>query len=93
MTLIEAILLGYLVAAAIAICLAKRLLASTIILTSYNVVISVLWILLSSPDLAITGAAVGTGITSILFFVVLKQIRVMEIEHQEEKEWKDHAGK
>ena len=92
MTPIEAILLTYLVIAAAAICLIRRLLAAMIIFTSYSVVISVLWVLLAAPDLAITEAAVGTGISSILFFVVLRQIRVMEIEHQEEKEWKKNAG-
>ena len=75
---IEYILLTYLVIAAVAICAARNLLASIIIFTSFSVVVSVLWILLSSPDLAITEAAVGTGISSILFFVVLKRIRVLE---------------
>ena len=92
MTPIEAILLTYLVIAAAAICLIRRLLAAMIIFTSYGVVLSVLWVLLAAPDLAITEAAVGTGISSILFFVVLKQIQVMEIEHQEEKEWKKNGG-
>ena len=87
---IETLLLAFLVIAAVAICLIKRLLAAMIIFTSFSVVTSVLWVLLAAPDLAIAEAAVGTGISSILFFVVLKQIRVMEIEHQEEKEWEKH---
>ncbi len=82
---IEYILLTYLVIAAVAICAARNLLASIIIFTSFSVVVSVLWILLSSPDLAITEAAVGTGISSILFFVVLKRIRVMEEEHRQQE--------
>ena len=86
--LIEDVLLFFLIVAAVAICVIPRLLAAMIIYTSYGVIMSVLWIMLSAPDLAITEAAVGTGISSILFFVVLKQIRVMEIEHREEKEWK-----
>jgi len=35
---------------------------------------SILWMVLESPDLAITEAAVGAGVTSILFFVTLKKI-------------------
>ena len=35
---------------------------------------AILWLLLQSPDLAITEAAVGAGVTSILFFVALKRI-------------------
>ena len=45
---------------------------------------SIIWILLESPDLAITEAAVGAGITSILFFVTLKKIHAM-VDMEEEK--------
>jgi uncharacterized MnhB-related membrane protein len=38
---------------------------------------SIIWILLESPDLAITEAAVGAGITSVLFFITLKKIHAM----------------
>ena len=68
------------------VCVTKRLLTSVIIFSLYSVVMSILWILLRSPDLAITEAAVGVGISGILFFVVLKRIRVMEQEHQEEEQ-------
>ena len=88
---IEAVLLGFLVVAAVAISVIKRMLGAMILFASYSVVLSVLWILLAAPDLAITEAAVGTGISGILFFVVLRQIRVMELEHQAEKEWKDNG--
>ena len=44
---------------------------------SYSLIMSIIWILLESPDLAITEAAVGAGITSILFFVTLKKIRAI----------------
>ena len=83
---IEALLLVFLVASAIAACTMKHLLGSVIVFTSYGLVMSLVWVLLQSPDLAITEAAVGAGISSILFFVVLKRIRVMEAEHAEEHE-------
>jgi len=82
LTLIEVLLLAFLVVAAITVCATKHLLASVIIFASYSVVMSILWILLASPDLGITEAAVGAGITSILLFVVLKRIRVMEDEEK-----------
>ena len=81
----EAILLSFLVIAAVAVCLMKRLLAAMIIFASFGIVMSLVWILLASPDLAITEAAVGTGISGILFFVVLKRIGIMEEEHQRER--------
>ena len=78
MTPIEIILLTFLVVAAIAVCATRHLLASVIIFMSYGIIMSVLWILLASPDLGITEAAVGAGISNILLFTVLKRIRVME---------------
>ena len=38
---------------------------------------SVIWLFIESPDLAITEAAVGAGITSILFFITLKKVGKM----------------
>ena len=83
---VEAMLLVFLVVAAIAACTMKHLLGSVIVFTSYGLTMSLIWVLLQSPDLAITEAAVGAGVSSILFFVVLKRIRVMETEYEEEKQ-------
>ena len=80
MILIEAILLIYLICAAIAVSVIKRLLAAVIVFASYSAVMTVLWILLSAPDLALTEAAVGVGITGVLFFVVLKRIQSIKQE-------------
>ncbi len=45
---------------------------------------SIVWLLLESPDLAITEAAVGAGVSSILFFVTLKKIHAVEKEETSE---------
>ena len=74
----EAILLLGLVACAIAVSFSKQLLNSVMMFMSYSLMRSIIWILLESPDLAITEAAVGAGVTSLLFFVTLKKIRAME---------------
>ena len=52
---------------------------------SYSLVMSLIWILLESPDLAITEAAVGAGVTSLLFFVALKKIHAMQEEGEEDE--------
>lgn len=72
--LFKFLLLIVLIVCALAACLAKNLLVSVTIFMSYSVVMSIVWILLESPDLAITEAAVGAGITTILFYVTLKQL-------------------
>ena len=84
MMTIEIILLSVLVIVAVAICLMKRMLSVVILFASYCVVMSVVWMLLAAPDLAITEAAVGTGITSVLFFILLKRVKVIENESKEE---------
>lgn len=63
-----------LICCAVAACLAKKVLTTVAVFMSYSVIMSILWIVLESPDLAITEAAVGAGITSVLFFVTLREI-------------------
>ena len=81
---IEIILLSLLVIAAVAVCTMRHLLSAMIIFASYGVIMSIIWIMLAAPDLAITEAAVGTGIFGVLLFIVIKRIRVME-EGEKEK--------
>ncbi len=84
MTVFMCVLLSFLVVCAIAVSFSKNLLNSVLIFMSYSLIMSVIWMLLESPDLAITEAAVGAGITSVLFFVTLNRIHSM---------FKDASGK
>lgn len=77
MQIFTILLLTFLVVCAIAVSFSKNLLNSIIIFMSYSLIMSMVWILIESPDLAITEAAVGAGITSVLFFVTLKKIHMM----------------
>ena len=87
MQVFTCILLGFLIVCAISVSFSKNLLNSILIFMSYSLVMSVIWILLESPDLAITEAAVGAGVTSILFFITLKKINaIMKTEEEEEHE-------
>lgn len=70
----ELLLLGLLVICGIATCLTKNLLSSFVIFTAYSLVMSILWAILKAPDLAVTEAAVGAGISSILLFITLKKM-------------------
>ena len=84
------ITLIFLVVCAIATCLTRNLLASVIIFMAYSVLMSIVWMLLQSPDLAITEAAVGAGVTSILFFLTLRQLNLIDRDRRHEK--KEHDG-
>ncbi len=86
MVIIEWLLLIFLVVCAIAVSISKNLLNSVIIFMSYSLVMAVIWVLLRSPDLAITEAAVGAGVTSVLFFLALRKIG--QIGHEKENEEK-----
>ena len=86
MLIYECILLGFLVICAISVSFSKNLLNSILIFMAYSLVMSIIWILLESPDLAITEAAVGVGVTSLLFFVTLKRIRAIKEEGESDEQ-------
>ena len=91
MNIIELVLLGLLIICGIATCVSRNLMVSLIIFMAYSVVMSIIWGFLEAPDLAITEAAVGAGISSILHFITLKNIHDMRKEdgHEAESEEKE----
>ncbi len=71
---VRMILIIFLIACAVTVSFTKKILTAIIIFMAYSLIMAGVWVLLESPDLAITEAAVGAGITSILFFITLKKI-------------------
>lgn len=86
MIYLEILLIIFLIICAIAVSLTNKLLVSIVIFTVYSLVMSIIWLILESPDLAITEAAVGAGVTSILFFITLRNIDKMKDEEGEKHE-------
>lgn len=84
MNLFEILLFLFLILCAVSVSFSKNLLNSILIYMSFSLVMSIIWLCLESPDLAITEAAVGAGVTSILFFVTLKKIHAMKEERKDE---------
>ena len=78
METLNILLLVFILFCAVAVSLTKDLLTSIIIFMAQSTAMSVIWILLRSPDLAITEAAVGAGVTSILMFVALKKLHAIK---------------
>ncbi len=72
------LLLILLVICAVAVSAQRKLLAAVIIFMSYSMIMSIVWLLLRAPDLAITEAAVGAGITSVLFFIALRRLGLLK---------------
>ena len=80
------VLLALILVCTVATMLTKRLLTAIVIYMTFSLIMAVVWALLQAPDLAITEAAVGAGITSILYFVTLDKIkRIEEISKEDVK--------
>lgn len=84
MQVVELIFCVFLVGCALAVALTKNLLASVVILSGYSLIMSVVWMILESPDLAITEAAVGAGVTSVLLYITLRRIHAIDKEDSDE---------
>ena len=72
------LLLFLLLGCVIGVNLARSLLQSVLVFMAYSSVMCVLWILMESPDLAITEAAVGAGVSGMLFLLTLKKLREID---------------
>lgn len=78
MEVFKLILLLFLVVCAIASAVCRNLFVTVIIFMTYGLVMSIVWVILRAPDLAITEAAVGVCISSSLFFVALKRLNLIK---------------
>ncbi len=96
MTTFRLILLVGLIVCAAATALTKKPMQAVIIYMAYSIIMSVIWIMLESPDLAITEAAVGAGITSLLLFLTLRRLNLIDQDEahrkHEEETIRQHAA-
>ena len=84
--MIQMILVVFLIASAIGVSVTRNLFMAVIVFMGYSSVMAIVWLFLESPDLAITEAAVGAGIDTVLFFLTLKKIHKVRGEHHEKEE-------
>jgi len=64
-------LLLFMILCAIAAITVRDLLHATIILAAYSLLMTVLWSVMNAVDVAFTEAAVGAGITTVLFIAAI----------------------
>ncbi len=86
MTLLDGILLAFLIICAVSVSVTRNLLESIIIYMGFSIIMSIIWLTLEAPDLAITEAAVGAGVTGLLFLATLKKIHAIKAEGDKNKE-------
>lgn len=73
-------LLSFLVVCAIAVSRIKDLLSAVIVFAAYSLIMAIIWQQLNAPDIAITEAAMGAGVTTLLMMVVISKTRREEDE-------------
>ena len=78
MAILNIILLLFVIVCAVSVSLTRNLLTSLVIFMSQSLAMCLIWVILQSPDLAITEAAVGAGIDTLLLFVTLKKIHAID---------------
>jgi len=71
MTILDLVLLLFLIILSLAVVFSKDLLAATMIFSVYSLVMAIIFTRLQSPDVALTEATVGAGITTMLFIVTI----------------------
>lgn len=78
MHFLNIILLIFIIVCALSVAFTRNLLTAIVIFMSQSLAMCLIWVILQSPDLAITEAAVGAGIDTLLLFVTLKKIHAID---------------
>lgn len=75
MKVFSIIMILFLIGSSIAVSVIKNTLGAIIVFMVYSLIMAILWQQLNAPDVAITEAAVGAGITTLLFILTLKRVK------------------
>jgi multicomponent Na+:H+ antiporter subunit B len=68
---IELPLLAFVLGAALATAVLRDVLGAIIAFATYSLGIAVVWVVLQAPDVGLTEAAVGAGVTTVLFLLTI----------------------
>lgn len=71
--LFDLLILALLITCALGIACLRDLAASVILFSAYSFVLCLLWAHRGAPDVAMTEAAVGAGITAVLFLLAISR--------------------
>ncbi|MBQ7757919.1 hydrogenase subunit MbhD domain-containing protein [Anaerotignum sp.] len=75
---IQMILVVFLIVSAIGVSVTKNLFMAVIVFMGYSSIMAIVWLFLEAPDLAITEAAVGAGVDTVIFFLTLKKVHALK---------------
>jgi energy-converting hydrogenase B subunit D len=71
--LFDFVMLALLLATAVSVARARDLLAAVVMFSMYSLVMCLVWQHRGAPDVAITEAAVGAGVTTVLFLITVSR--------------------
>lgn len=69
----------FLVVCGIAVLVVKDLLSSIMIFSVYSLMMAIEWVRLNAVDVAMTEAAVGAGISTVLFMIILRRTKSLQV--------------
>jgi multicomponent Na+:H+ antiporter subunit B len=82
--LLELALVGFVLACAVAAALLRDVLAAIIAFSAYSLGVAIIWVVLQAPDVALTEAAVGAGVMTILLLLTIaRTVRPVDEAHLE----------
>ena len=64
---------------AVAVLIVKKIRTAVLVSGVVSLIASIIYLLLASPDVAMTEAAIGSGLTTIIFFYVLNKMRSSDV--------------
>ncbi len=67
------LLLLLMVVTALAVAHTKDLLSAVVLFAAHGLAMAIIWQMLRAPDIAITEAAIGAGLTSLLFLAAISR--------------------
>lgn len=71
--LLDLLLLLFLVICAAEVIRTKDVLSAVIMFSAYSMIMAIIWQRLHAPDIAITEAVIGAGITTMLFIAAISR--------------------
>jgi len=76
--LLDVLLLSFLVICAVLVAHIRDLISAVVLWAAYSLVMAIIWQMLGAPDVAITEASLGAGVTSFLFLATISKTKRTE---------------
>jgi energy-converting hydrogenase B subunit D len=76
--LLDFLLLAFLIVCALVVARIRDLVSAVIIFAAYSLVMAIVWQMLGAPDVAMTEAALGAGVTTFLFLAAISKTKRVE---------------